>query len=614
MRKTLLSLFLLFSAFLSANAQREVRVHLADGTVKTWKVWEVESIDFAEEEPLPVAAPGEPVDLGFRVKWASINLGAAEATETGHYYGWGEKSGLIHSKDLKYYPYPGISQEITASVYDMATAAWGELWRLPSQEEFQELVENCDWEAVDGGYKLTSKLNGNSIFLPYVNYRDGEDVSENSGLFYWTGDIASDNNKAVCLGFTETEVETVVMLDKDTLVSYADLEDFKEFVSKSEITAVADVPNSPVDFMLFHIQYPDTIITYEKSPEFSVMPRYMGLAVRPVYGTIKPNFDIVVGDIVPSFDKATISASLVRPDGVVGYGIRVAKSQEDMANDKKCTIQTQDRNQNGQNVDNPVFDVRNLATNTEYYFQLFAYSAYNDTVKTEIKSFVTEFAKYQNEYVDLGTGILWAKFNVGAEKPTDIGNYYAWGELQPKSSYSASNYNLVFDIPISGSSDRNTMTLPIDISKRTIGNVDGYMISSKEYYPDISGTKYDVAKTEWGGTWRMPTKEEWKKLSQSCTWTYTTVDGVPVFKVANKQNSSKYIYLPAGGIKYNSSTVGNKTIANYWSSTLWTYTEASYYGQKVFEMECKSTDISDRRFDANTDRFDGCLVRPVMNK
>ena len=102
MRKTLLSLFLLFSVFLTANAQREVRVHLTDGTVKTWKVWEVESIDVAEEEPLPVPAPAEPVDLGFRVKWASVNLGAASELETGHYYGWGEKSGLIHSKDLKY--------------------------------------------------------------------------------------------------------------------------------------------------------------------------------------------------------------------------------------------------------------------------------------------------------------------------------------------------------------------------------------------------------------------------------------------------------------------------------------------------------------------------------
>lgn len=555
MKRILLSIIFVVIAIFAADAQQILRVHLADNTVKTWKAWQVDSIDFIAEEPLSAPVSDTKIDLGLSVLWSPVNLGATSPDEVGHYYGWGEISGLNMSKNLKYYPFSGVKQDIKASNYDMATAAWREQWRLPSKEEIQELIDNCTWELAEGGYSLTSKVNGNSIFLPFVKYRDGEVVNDEfNGLMYWTGNIGTDTDKAICLKLSAPDVES------------------------------------------------------QLENAFDESPRYLALAVRPVH----EKFKIVLAKTTPASNSVSISAKLENPDDVIGYGVKIAKTAN-----KVYSLFPQARNVDGKDVDNPVFLLNNLEAETEYCFQLFAFSAKKDTVYTEEYTFTTEQAiKFKDDYVDLGTGILWAMWNVGAEDATQLGEYYAWGEFEPKDTYSAKTYNLCFDYPITGSSNSNKMTLPIDVTKRQKGNVDGYMISSDEKYLDISRTKYDVAKSKWGGKWRMPTKEEWKKLSQYCNWEQVTIPGTTIkgFKVSNKLDSTKFIYLPAGGKKQNSSTVYKNQTAYYWSSTLWTYTEAIYYGQNVFNMKCDSSDINGRNFADYTDRFYGCLVRPVMDK
>lgn len=613
MKRTLLSILLLISAVFTVNAQRQLKVHLADGTTQTWNAWEVDFIDFVDLDPLPAPIPESPVDLGLSVKWSPVNLGASESSQIGNYYGWGDISGLNTSTNLKYFPYTGIADNITKSEYDMAFAAWGYLWRLPTQEEFQELIDNCDWVKVEGGYELTSKINGASIFLPLVGYREGETVDDQfSGLLYWTGDIAEDKDNAICFNSSESTVESQEMKPYEKLISAEELPTYMD------PTIYHDLKIATTEDGKLLIQYKilESSSTTESIHALVEKPRYMALAVRPVYGKTKQKFDIKVEKIVTSFDRATISASLVNPDEVVSYGIKVAKDEAGLSTGEFCFSVTKDRNVNGQNVDNPIFEVIGLDAKTTYYFQVFAISATDETVITDVQTFVTEDALYQDEYVDLGTGILWAKWNVGAAKLTQMGEYYAWGELESKETYSAANYDLSFDIPISGNSDENEMTLPIDVLTRKVGNVDGYMISSKENYPDIAGSKYDVAKAKWGGKWRMPTKEEWKKLSQYCNWESVTIPGSSIkgFKVSSKVDSKKFIYLPAGGYKRNTNTTSSGKVAYYWSSTLWTYTEASFYGQKVFDMKCDSSDISGRNFADYIDRFNGCLVRPVMDK
>ena len=138
--------------------------------------------------------------------------------------------------------------------------------------------------------------------------------------------------------------------------------------------------------------------------------------------------------------------------------------------------------------------------------------------------------------VDLGLSVKWASCNIGATIPADYGNYYAWGETVPKKSYTSDNSVTDGD-----------------------GSID-----------DFSGTAtYDAASANWGGTWRMPTKDECEELVDECTWTWTTQtnsDGKTIGGYRVKGTNGNSIFLPAAG-RLNDSTLeetGNSGF--YWSS------------------------------------------------
>lgn len=79
---------------------------------------------------------------------------------------------------------------ISDAKHDPATANWGNNWRMPSTADFVELLENCNWEFTGSGYKVSSKVNGNSIFLPAAGYRYGEEWYGNGNAgYYATGEI-----------------------------------------------------------------------------------------------------------------------------------------------------------------------------------------------------------------------------------------------------------------------------------------------------------------------------------------------------------------------------------------------------------------------------------------
>ena len=90
--------------------------------------------------------------------------------------------------------------------YDAATANWGRYWRMPTEAEMQELIGYCTWTwtAQNGvnGYKVTSKVNSNYIFLPAAGYRSGSSLrSAGSSGYYWSSaPNGSDSNCAYYLG------------------------------------------------------------------------------------------------------------------------------------------------------------------------------------------------------------------------------------------------------------------------------------------------------------------------------------------------------------------------------------------------------------------------------
>ena len=148
------------------------------------------------------------VDLGLSVKWATCNVGARQTHAIGHYYAWGEiepKSEYTWttykycqgnpSTLTKYNTYVemGIKDDKTNLEIedDVANTLWGGNWRIPTKQEQQELIDSCIWsiETRKGvlGYKVKSKINGKSIFLPVTgcSFEDDTIGKDNNG-YYWS--------------------------------------------------------------------------------------------------------------------------------------------------------------------------------------------------------------------------------------------------------------------------------------------------------------------------------------------------------------------------------------------------------------------------------------------
>lgn len=196
MRKLFTSTLML-SLTLVAQAQT-MNVHFKNGTKVEFNSVNVDYVDFTEKPSDPTLTPGDYVDLGLSVKWASCNLGASTPAGKGGYYAWGETSTKTEysEKNYAYYKegsgYTDIGENIAGTQYDAATVNLGKDWRMPTEEEVQELCEKCTFTygEVDGvkGYYATGK-NGNSIFLPCYGERSGAyNYYENSGNF-WAGTL-----------------------------------------------------------------------------------------------------------------------------------------------------------------------------------------------------------------------------------------------------------------------------------------------------------------------------------------------------------------------------------------------------------------------------------------
>ena len=192
-----------------------------DGSIDVADVTEVVNIILnpdSDDDDNTTVTPDTPttdsraIDLGLSVKWASCNVGATAPEEYGGYYAWGE-TGEKSDYDLDTYKYcngsfTSMTKYCTSSVYgtvdnkttlepadDVATVKWGGSWRMPTDEEQQELINNCTWTwtTLNGVncYRVTGP-NGNSIFLPAAGYRYGTGVfNQGSYGHYWSSSLNS---------------------------------------------------------------------------------------------------------------------------------------------------------------------------------------------------------------------------------------------------------------------------------------------------------------------------------------------------------------------------------------------------------------------------------------
>ena len=139
----------------------------------------------------------------------------------------------------------------------------------------------------------------------------------------------------------------------------------------------------------------------------------------------------------------------------------------------------------------------------------------------EAKDLKEETPSVENghQFVDLGFSVKWATCNVGATKPEEYGDYYVWGD--------------------------------------TVVVVDSHI-------------------KKWGGRWRIPTQAEQLQLYYDCTWTWydsgnTEFNGVAGYKVTSKIEgyTDRFIFLPAAGNRFGSSSFYVGSEGCYWSSSLY---------------------------------------------
>ena len=229
-----------------------------------------------------------------------------------------------------------------------------------------------------------------------------------------------------------------------------------------------------------------------------------------------------------------------------------------------------------------------VPASAQYYMNVYK----NDGQKyqflvSSIDSVCLVFESYNNhEWVDLGLSVKWATCNIGAESPEDYGSYFAWGETSPKSDYYWDTYKYS-----RGSNDELT---------KYCGDSDyGY-----NGYTDTKTTLDlidDAARTNWGGSWRMPTRAEQDELRKKCIWTWTTLNGIKGYKVTSKSNGNS-IFLPAAGSRLGTDVYDAGSYGGYWSSSL-----GSGYPGDAYCLPFGSDDVSW----ASTNRYGGLSVRAV---
>lgn len=179
------------------------------------------------------------------------------------------------------------------------------------------------------------------------------------------------------------------------------------------------------------------------------------------------------------------------------------------------------------------------------------------------------------EFVDLGlpSGTLWSAMNVGADKPTDFGLYFQWGDVQ---GYKAEQ----------------------------VGKDKQFNQADYKWHSDGEYTKYkttgatlkledDAANHYMGGSWHIPTPEQIQELIDNTTSNWVKLDKVNGRLFTSKNGKS--IFIPAVGVAYDGSIRNTEWHGSVWSSML--NAASADYGQFLyFNSGAAYLDYYDRNF------------------
>ena len=569
-----------------------------------------------------IITPGDVVDLGLSVKWAACNVGASSMEEPGNYYAWGETDSK-QQYNSETYIFSFASSMTVYNATDGLTHLYrehdvayqylgGPYWRMPSIDEWHELQNNCEWISctVNGqrGYRIESRINGNSIFLPVCGYLDNvqlkdgmsprywsntrsphaegaRNLNENYGVYGYLGNCryygmpvrAVYDDSVNLIHFSEESfVDMGLSVDWSRgNMGASNPEDIGNYYAWGELS-------SKTDYSLSNYAFQDegTLIKYNSNDGLTVLEREDDV----VYARYKTNHRM------PSIAEwqelwNNCDAEMMNINGRYGYLLTSRINQNTIfipLSGYKDGVQLRDgmSPRYWSNTRSPHAEgARNLNENYGVYGYLGNYRYYGMPVRAVRAKY--EVAVSSGDKVDLGLSVKWASANIGALDPEDSGEYYAWGEISSKEFFTIANYRYA---------DNESVITKYD-------NNDGLR------YLDWND---DVVHQKNGGNWRMPTMEEWDELRNNCDWTETTMNGVRGYRIASRSNGNS-IFLPCAGYK-DGTQLKDGMSPRYWSNTLSPHAEGArnlnenygvygylgncrYYGMPVRAVYDDSVDI-----------------------
>ncbi|MBO7268936.1 MAG: hypothetical protein J6U83_04185 [Bacteroidales bacterium] len=522
------------------------------------------------------------VDLGLPsgTKWATCNIGASSPGEKGNYFAWGEPNSknifTTENSTTCNKQIPGFSGK---AEYDAATASWGPEWRMPTKEELEELLYNCHWELAntDGqkGYRVTSKKNGNSIFLPASGCSaDGCDEFTGYIGYYWSSTPESDLNilnyetsyylyftygdpggespfrlrKAQRpLGLTIRAVTGTVsaaarpITGKENGHQWVDL-GLPSGTRWATCNVGASSPEQAGKYYAWGETKPKSTYTLENSATWRKKVEQMG--GNSIYDAATANWG---GNWRTPTKEEWEELEMCNWKWTTEGGRKGWKVTSTVNGNSIFIPSNGQRNEAGK--------LESLNTNGAYWTSSpkGILNAYN-YIFSAIEGYTGESGRgcgygvrpvlnkeeivldipfsgeiNGHKWVDLGlpSGTKWATCNVDSKLSQEPGKMYLWGEVT------------AHDKP--SSYKRNTY-------KKDVGS-------------SISGNEtYDVARAKWGGSWRLPSKKELEELIDNCNWEWTNMGGINGFKVSSTTNGN-WIFLPEGNEgKYWSGNAANNWV------------------------------------------------------
>ncbi|MEE1004818.1 MAG: Ig-like domain-containing protein [Bacteroidaceae bacterium] len=531
--RSVLAVLLLLTGLQSALAQT-LKLYMSDKQVVEYSVEKVDSLVFSDGAG-DTAETHEWVDLGLPsgTLWATCNVGANSPEEYGDYFAWGETEP---KNDYSWSTYKYYKETIGFTKYctDSYDGTVDNKTELEPSDDAATVNWGSEWQMPS--HEQCKELYNNNYTTTTWTVMNG---------IYGRMIVSNSNGNSVFLPAAGWQADAII----DGTGGYG------YYWSRSLYTTSGCDHALYLDFASQYIDWASGF-------------RYYGRTIRPVRVIAVSNIELSQTELSVKVGGSLQLSATVLPEYASNKDVKWESSNTDIA-----TVDETGK-------------VVAVAAGT---CTITCSAADGSGVKAECKVTVQNET---HEWVDLGlpSGTLWATCNVGASKPEEYGDYFAWGETQPKSdnNYSKSAYRYydsVYGV-------YTKYCLQSDYG--TIDNKSELEMSD------------DAATVNWGADWQMPSKKQFDELINSSytTTTRTTMNGVEGRMITSKSNGNS-IFLPAAGIRYNTDLSSTGSNGGYWSRSL--YESYSYDAYYLYFY-------SSYFYTNNRNRYYGRSVRPVRVK